>query len=116
MKPEDHKRKSEEIKKSLDQLLPDELGEHVVAVVELCYGISQHIIAYGMAKRYGEHKDSHVGLPKALRRHGAHEIAEYFEKLDTYRQGRWYGGKGDGEIVRACLDILNAITKWAEYD
>lgn len=43
MKPEDHKKRSEEIRKSLEKLLPDESGEHVVAIVELCYGISQHI-------------------------------------------------------------------------
>ncbi|MFQ6072760.1 MAG: hypothetical protein ACE5KT_08700 [Methanosarcinales archaeon] len=59
------------------------------------------------------HKDSHVGLPKALRRLGELEVAEYFEKLDTFRQGRWYGGKGNSAIVRASLEILEKITRWA---
>ena len=35
MKAEGHKKKAEEIKKSLEKLLPDERGANVVAIVEL---------------------------------------------------------------------------------
>jgi len=48
MKAEGHKKKAEEIKKSLKKLLPDERGANVVAIVELTYGTVQHLIAYGM--------------------------------------------------------------------
>ena len=65
-----HKEKAEEIKKSLEKLLPDEEGVHVVAVVELSYGILQHLIAYGMEQKYGRHLNTHIGLCKELRELG----------------------------------------------
>jgi len=48
MNAEGHKLKAGEIKRSLEKLLPDKKGIHVVAIVELTYGILQHLIAYGM--------------------------------------------------------------------
>jgi hypothetical protein len=50
-----HKMKAEEIESSLNQLLPDPQGIHVVAIVELSYGILLHLIAYGMETKYGRH-------------------------------------------------------------
>ena len=42
MNLEDHIKKAEEIRRSLDKLLPDEEGENVVGIVELSYGIAIH--------------------------------------------------------------------------
>lgn len=33
--------------------------------------------------------------------------------LDTFRAGRWYGSKGDGEIVEKCLDLIRKVKEWA---
>ena len=67
MKAEDHLRKVNEIKASIDILKEDET--HVRAVVELTYGLSQHLIAYGLDNKYGEHRDTHHGTPALLRKH-----------------------------------------------
>ncbi|MFH1712709.1 MAG: hypothetical protein ABH896_00775 [Candidatus Jacksonbacteria bacterium] len=61
MKQEKHLQKANQIEKSLNKLLPDPKGENVAAVVELCYGIAQHLIAAGCDGKFGLHKDSHIG-------------------------------------------------------
>jgi hypothetical protein len=67
MNADGHKMKAFEIRSSLEELLPDEEGKHVVAIVELSFGILQHLIAYGMEMKYGRHLNSHIGLCKELR-------------------------------------------------
>lgn len=114
MDAEGHKDKAEEIKKSLEKLLPDEDGVHVVAVVELSYGILQHLIAYGMEQRYGRHLNTHIGLCKELRELGEVRIAEIFDSMSTFRAGRWYGGKGNGDIIMRCLEYINEVEEWAK--
>jgi hypothetical protein len=109
-----HKKKADEIENSLNELLPDPNGQHVVAIVELTYGLLQHMIAVGMEAKYGRHVDSHVGLPRELRKVGAVNIAELFVRLDSFRAGRWYGSKGNGNIVRKCLEFIENVKKWAE--
>lgn len=108
-----HLKKANEIKRSLNKLLPDPKGENVIAVVELIYGVLIHLIAFGMEKRYQRHLDTHVGLPKELRKVGENEIAEIFEEVDTFRAGRWYGSKGNGEIVKKSFDCLEKVEVWA---
>lgn len=66
-----------------------------------------------MEKRHGRHKDIHVGMPKQLREAGEDSTAEYFETLDTFRAGRWYGDKGNGNVVNKCVKIINDIKEWA---
>ncbi len=112
MKAEDHLRKANEIKASIDILKEDET--HVIAVVELTYGLSQHLIAYGLDNKYGEHRDTHHGTPALLRKHKEYEIATLFERLDTLRHGRWYGGKGNGEVLKEALKIIDQIERWSE--
>lgn len=114
MNAEGHLDKANEIQRSLDKLFPDLKGENVVAVVELTYGVAQHLIAYGMEKKHGLHLDTHVGLPRELRRIGEEDIATIFENLDTFRAGRWYGKKGNGDIVKQCVEFIAKIKKWAE--
>ena len=114
MKAEGHLKKAMELKESLSVLKDDQA--HLVAVVELCYGMGQHLIAYGIQSKYGVHKDTHVGLPHLLRENDVDSIAILFEKLDTLRHGRWYGGKGNGEVLDEALLIVKQIEEWAIDD
>ncbi|MCK5292099.1 MAG: hypothetical protein KAR39_08820 [Thermoplasmata archaeon] len=111
MKAPDHLVKAEEIKASIEHLLKDE-KEHVSSIVELAFGMIHHLIAYGMDTKYGEHKDVHYGIPALLRSKNDDSIAMLFERLDTLRHGRWYGGKGDGEVVEETLKIIEQIESW----
>ena len=111
---EGHKKKAEEIEGSLQKLIPDTKGENVVAIVELACGIVQHLIAYGLETKYSEHIDTHVGLPKLLRNLNEEEIAKTFERLYVLRQGRWYGGRGNGEVVKECQQIIEKIKEWTK--
>jgi len=95
-------------------LLPDKEGKHVASIVELTYGLLQHLIAYGMEKKYGRHLNTHVGLCRELRELGEDRIAEIFEKMDTFRHGRWYGGKGNGDISNECKKIIGEIEEWVK--
>lgn len=114
MNADGHKNKANEIKSSLEELLPDKEGNHVVAIVELSFGILLHLIAYGMELKHGRHLNSHVGLCKELRNLGEDHIAQTFESLDTLRAGRWYGGKGNGNVVNKCIEYINEIERWAQ--
>jgi hypothetical protein len=114
MNAEGHKKKAKEIKRSLEKLLPDTEGKHVVAIVELTYGMLQHLISYGMETKYGRHLNTHVGLCKELRNLEEDKIAEIFETIDTFRHGRWYGGKGNGNIVKKCLELIKEVEKWTK--
>jgi len=113
MKPEDHLHRARQLRRSLNRLLPDPEGEHVAAVTELCYGLSHHLLAYGMERKHGLHKDTHIGLPRLLRQHAEDQMAMVFERLDQLRAGRWYGGRGDGEVVKECLRLIAQIEQWA---
>jgi len=98
MNAEGHKKKAEEIKASLNRLLPDPEGKNVVAIVELTYGILLHLIAFGTESKYGKHLDTYVSLPRELRKLEENEVAIIFETLDIFRAGRWYGSRGNGEV------------------
>ena len=113
MRPEDHLDRARHLHRSLNLLLPDPEGHHVAAITELCYGLAHHLIAYGMETRHGLHRDTHAGVPHLLRRHSEGEIAKAFERLDQLRAGRWYGGKGNGEVVKECLKLVQQIEVWA---
>lgn len=84
-----HLAKANELHSSLQRLRPTD-GAHQYAAA--------HLLA-----RFGEHHDKHHRVAAALRRHGLGEVAEAFQRLQTLRAGRWYGGQGDGEVVRECL-------------
>lgn len=112
MKSEGYLNKAKEIKGSMEKLLPDSEGKNIVAIVELSYGIIQHLLAYGLEIKYKQHLDTHVGLPKLLRELEEIKIAEDFERLDTFRQGRWYGSRGNGEVVKECLEIIKRVEGW----
>jgi hypothetical protein len=65
-----------------------------------------------MEVRFGEHRDVHHGVPAFLRERGEDEVAILFERLDTLRHGRWYGGKGNGDVVKEAMKIINKIEGW----
>ena len=81
-------------------------------MLNLSYGIIQHLVAYGLEMKYKKHLDTHVGLPKLLRELGETKIAEDFERLDTFRQGRWYGSRGNGDVAKECLKIIKRFEVW----
>jgi len=116
MTAEKHLAKALKIEKSLNKLLPDKKGENVAAIVELTYGIIQHLLAYGCETRYNEHINSHVGLSKFLVNKDAQDMAEVFRRLDEFRAGRWYGGQENGEIVKACLKFIKEVKKWSKLN
>lgn len=109
---EKHLTKALKIQKSLNKLLPDEKGENVAAIVELTYGLVQHLLAYGCQKKFKEHLNTHVGLTKFLVNKRGEEMANLFSRLDQFRAGRWYGGQENGEIVRNCLKFIKEVKKW----
>ena len=111
MKADGHLKKAREIKASIAILRDD--PSHLVAVVELCYGMAQQYIAYGLEAKFGEHRDTHAGLPSLLREKDQGDIAMQFERLDTLRHGRWYGGKGNGDVLDEALAIISEIERWA---
>lgn len=92
--------------------MPDPEGKNVAAVVELCYGIAQHLIFAGCEKWFEEHRDTHVGLSNFLRQRSQERIAELFNQLDQYRAGRWYGGQTNGRVIKDCLNILKQLKQW----
>ena len=89
--------------------MPDSEGENVVAIVELSFAILQHLMSYGLEIKHHQHLDTHVGMPKLLRQLGEIKIAEDFERIDTFRQGRWYGSKGNGNIIKECIETIERI-------
>ncbi len=111
MKAKGHLDKAQKIKGSIELLRGSD--ENVEAIVEICYGFAHHLIAYGLEEKYGEHKDTHQGVPSLLRQYKQNDIAIHFERLDTLRIGRWYGGKGNGEVQKEALKIVGEIEKWA---
>lgn len=112
MNADGHQRKADELWHSIEKLL-SEPEEDVVAIVELAFGMCHHLIACGAERRYGRHIDTHSGVTALLRENGAHEVANAFEQLGSLRQGRFYGGKGDGPTVRRALEITGLVRGWA---
>jgi len=105
--------KAREIRQSLDRLLPDPTGVNVAAITELAFGIAHHLIAVGAVSKFGQHLDTHEGVARLLRKNQATEIAEALERLDQLRVGRWYGAKGNGNVVQECLKLLKQIEDWS---
>lgn len=93
--------------------MPDPSGANVAAITELAFGIAHHLIAVGAAAKFGQHLDTHEGVARLLRKNQSAEIAEAFERLDHLRVGRWYGAKGNGNVVQECLKVLKQIEDWS---
>jgi hypothetical protein len=108
-----HRKKADELMHAIRKLAA-EPEEDVVATVELAFGLCHHLVACGMERRLGRHIDTHAGVSRVLREEGATDIANAFELLGTLRQGRFYGGKGDGPTVQKTLEIIETVQRWVD--
>lgn len=111
MKIEGHLETGKQLENSGKELSRDP-EKHVKAIMELIFGAAHHYIAGGLEQRYGEHSDKHGDAPGLLRKHGEQRMAEVFESIDRLRTGRFYGRKGNGEIVARAFELLEEIKKW----
>lgn len=85
---------------------------HVKAIMELVFGAAHHYIAARLEQRHGEHSDKHGENPGLLRKCGEAKMAELFESIDRLRTGRFYGRKGNGEIVVQAFKLLEEVKGW----
>ena len=111
MNADGHRKKAEELRHAIMKLA-SEPEEDVAAIVELAFGMCHHLLASASERRFGRHIDSHAGMSGLLRENGEPVIAAEFDLLGTLRQGRFYGGKGDGTTVRKVLEIMESIGRW----
>ncbi|MGC9553759.1 MAG: hypothetical protein ACP5EK_00415, partial [Thermoplasmatota archaeon] len=84
------------------------------AIVELYYGIGLNYIAVICEIKLKEHIDTHKGLPSFLDDNHMDELATYFRELEVLRQGRWYGGKHDGETATMAISIVEKLKSEAK--
>ena len=113
MKAEGHKSKADELWHSIEVLLEDS-SENVTSIVEPSFGMCHHLVAYGMETKHDRHLDTHAGVCHLLREVDENKIATAFEMLGSLRQGRYYGGKGNGETVERTMEIVKTIKEWAQ--
>lgn len=111
MKAEGYRETGEQLEESIKELLKDP-EKHVKAIVEIVFGAAHHYCAAGLEEKYGEHPEKHQQLPGFLRKNKEIEVAIAFETIDGLRAGRFYGRKGNGNIVKQALENLEEITKW----
>ncbi len=111
MKPEGHRETARQLEESAKELTAD-AEKHVKAIVELIFGAAHHYLTAGLEDKYREHPDNHQQIPGYLRKHKELEVALAFEAIDGFRAGRFYGRKGDGNIVKQTLENLEVIKKW----
>jgi len=45
---------------------------------------------------------------------GERRVVEVFETIDTFRAGRWYGSKSNGNVVEKCIESIETIKEWAQ--
>jgi len=114
MNADGHLQRARELQETLDYLLADPQPErHLATIAETAFGAAQQYIAYALEVRHGDHSDTHAGMSRRLRQYGYPEIAEYFSRLEQLRMGRWYGGRGNGEAIATCRQLLSEIRSWA---
>lgn len=85
------------------------------SIVEICYGIALNYIAIICEIKLKKHIDTHKGLPKFLDQNELNKLATWFRELDTLRQGRWYGGKQNGETAKIAISIIKKLKTEAEH-
>ena len=101
-----HIEKAERLEKSLKKLDTESDWE---SIVEIAYGIALNYIAVICESKLNKHIDTHKGLPKFLDDNNMNELSTYFRELDVLRQGRWYGGKHNGETAEMAISIIEKL-------
>lgn len=79
------------------------------SIVEIAYGIALNYIAVICESKLNKHVDTHKGLPRFLDDNNMNELSTYFRELDILRQGRWYGGKHNGETAEMAISIIKKL-------
>ncbi|RMF91142.1 MAG: hypothetical protein D6733_01980 [Methanobacteriota archaeon] len=111
MKSEGHRETGNQLEESARELMA-EPERHVKAIIELVFGAAHHYAAAGLEERYGEHPEKHQQIPGFLRKKGELEVSLAFESIDGLRAGRFYGRKGNGDIVKQAQKNLEVIKRW----
>lgn len=106
-----HRQAAEDIEATVIPLQADERAARVV--IEGAWGAAFHWFAYGCQTKYGKHRESHIRLGTYLRSLGEDEIAKRWEELERIRQGGWYGGRTEPEIIKQAIDELREVATWA---
>ena len=101
-----HIKKVKRLESSLKKLDVDNDWE---SIVEICYGISLNFIAIICEKKLNKHIDTHKGLSRFLDENDLNKLSTWFRELDILRQGRWYGGKNNGDTARIAISIIEKL-------
>jgi len=106
MNKKKHIEKAERLEATLKKLDPESDWE---SIVEIAYGIALNYIAVICERKLNKHIDTHKGLPSFLDDNNMDELSTYFRELDVLRQGRWYGGKHNGETAEMAISIVEKL-------
>jgi len=106
-----HIQKAKRLESSIQKLDVESDWE---SIVEICYGIALNYIAIICEIKLKKHTDTHKGLPRFLDENELNKLATWFRELDTLRQGRWYGGKHNGETAKIAISIIEKLQIEAE--
>jgi len=101
-----HIEKAERLENSLKKL---DIESDWESIVEIAYGIALNYIAVICESKLNKHVDTHKGLPRFLDDNNMNELSTYFRELDILRQGRWYGGKHNGETAEMAISIIKKL-------
>ncbi len=105
-----HRTKAERFEKTLMKLQHDADSE---GIIELAWTAAFQWIAFGSETKYGQHQNTHTRLNRFLKNLGEQTAADWWETLDTLRQGGTYGGEPDPAKVTEALSLLAQIRQWA---
>jgi hypothetical protein len=111
MNVDKHIKKAKRLESSLKKLDAEDDWE---SIVEICYGISLNYIAIICERKLNKHSDTHKGLPRFLDENELNILSTWFRELDILRQGRWYGGKHNGDTAKTAISIINKLKVEAE--
>ena len=106
-----HIDKAERLEISLKKL---DIESDWESIVEIAYGIALNYIAIVCEVKLKKHVDTHKGLPKFLDENNMNELSTSFRELDILRQGRWYGGKNNGETAEMAILIIEKLKSTVE--
>ena len=100
MKAEDHRKAAEQLEKGVVKLQPGADPDVARLATLGAWGAAFHWIACGCETTYQSHQNTHTRLGSFLRGLGEGTVAMWWERLDSRRQGGWYGGEPDPTDVQ----------------